>query len=140
MTDTETARSYSLPAPSLLDVVLVRQVTDPAHTRAGVVIYTFRQPHIVNGDRYRVEFRGGVTEWFWADELIVRPSVDHRDMVRAEVGMVRAMLHDAMTTAEGHDVLHIKLGEIFDALTITAATYLGGFLDDPDPAAAVPDC
>ncbi len=137
MTSTDPAPAPA--APTLLDVVSTRHSLEAAHSHPGVVIDIFRQSRITDGDRYRVEFRGGITEWFWRDELTVHPWADERDIVRTDLLAVRTILHHAITTAEQHDVLHTKLGEIFDALSATANTYLGGNLDTLTPAAAPAD-
>jgi len=121
-------------APVLLDVVRARHVLEPHRSHPGVVIDIFRQAHMNDGDRYRVEFRGGITEWFWRDQLTVQPWAAERDIVLTDLAAVRTILHHAITTAEGHDVLHSKLGDIFDALTATATSYLGGPVDTLTPA------
>jgi len=126
MTSTDPADKTTPAAPALLDVVRARHVLEPHRSHPGVVIDIFRQPRMKDGDRYRVEFRGGITEWFWRDQLTVQPWTDERDIVLTDLAAVRTILHHAITTAEGHDVLHTKLGEIFDALTATATSYLGG--------------
>ena len=79
-------------APSLLDVVSTRHVLDGHHSHPGVVIDILRQPHITDGDRYRVEFRGGITEWFWRDEMTVRPWADERAIVLTDLAAVRTIL------------------------------------------------
>jgi hypothetical protein len=135
MTSTDPAPAPTPAAPTLLDVVSTRHVLEPCQSHPGVVIDIFRQAHIKDGDRYRVEFRGGITQWFWRDELTVKPWTAERDIVHTDLSAVRTILHHAITTAEGHDVLHTKLGEIFDALAATASTYLGSTLDPPNPAA-----
>jgi len=135
MTSTDLADSATPAAPALLDVVRARHVLEPHRSHLGVVIDIFRQSRMKDGDRYRVEFRGGITGWFWRDELIVQPWTDERDIVLTDLAAVRTILHHAITTAEGHDVLHTKLGEIFDALTAIASSYLGGPLDTLTPVA-----
>lgn len=135
MTSTTPATPYPA-TPSLLDLVSTRHVLDGHHRHPGVVIDILRQPHITDGDKYRVEFRGGITEWFWRDEITVRPWDDERAIVFTDLAAVRTILAHAITTAEGHDVLHAKLGELFDALTSTASTYLGVNLDTLTPTAA----
>lgn len=139
MTSTDPSPAPTPATPNLLDVVSVRHVLDGHHRHPGVVIDIFRQPHITDGDKYRVEFRSGVTEWYWRDEITVRPWDDERAIVFTDLAAVRAILAHAITTAEGHDVLHAKLGELFDALTNTASTYLGANLDTLTPAAAPAD-
>jgi hypothetical protein len=126
------------PAPTLLDVVSTRHLIEPHHSRTGVVIDIFRQPRMLDGDRYRVEFRGGITEWHWRDELTVQPWTGERDIVLTDLIAVRTILHHAISTAERHDVLHIKLGELFDALTATVTTYLGVSPDNPPPPVCIP--
>jgi hypothetical protein len=118
MTSTDPAPASVPAAPALLDVVSARHVLESAHIRSGVVIDIFRQSRITDGDQYRVEFRGGITEWFWRDELTVHPWADERDIVRTDLPAVRTVLHHAITTA---------------------STYLGGTLDTPAPAAAPAD-
>ncbi len=137
MTSTDPAPTPA--APTLLDVVTTRHGNEPYQSHPGVVIDIFRQSRITDGDRYRVEFRGGITEWFWRDELTVRPWAAERDIVHTDLAAVRTILHHAITSAEGHDVLHTKLGELFDTLTTTANTYLGANLDTLTPAAASAD-
>ncbi|WP_067510586.1 hypothetical protein [Actinoplanes sp. TFC3] len=132
MTSTEPPPAPTPAAPDLLDVVSVH------HRHPGVVIDIFQQPHITDGDKYRVEFRSGITEWFWRDEITVRPWDAERDIVFTDFTAVRTILHHATTTAEGHHVMHAKLGELFDTLTTTANTYLGANLDTL-PAAAPAD-
>lgn len=129
MTSTDPADAATPAAPALHDVVRARHILEPHRRRPGVVIDIFQQPRIKNGDQYRVEFRGGITEWLYGDWLIVQPWAAERDIVLTDLAAVRTILHHAITTAEGHDVLHTKLSEIFDALTATAITYLGGPLD-----------
>lgn len=136
MTSTDPADTATPAAPTLLDVVRTRHVLEPQHSHPGVVIDIFRQPRMKDGDRYRVEFRGGITEWFWRDDLTVQPGAAERAIVHTDLAAVRTILHHAITTAEGHDVLHAKLGEVFDALTAAANSYLGGSLDALAPAAA----
>lgn len=133
MTSTDPAPTPA--APTLLDVVSARHVIEPYQSHPGVVIDIFRQSRTTDGDRYRVEFRGGITEWFWRDELTVRAWDDERGIVFTDLAAVRTILHHAITTAEGHDVLHAKLGELFDTLSSTASTYL----DTLTPAAAPAD-
>ena len=138
MTSTDEPDAATPAAPAVLDVVRARHILEPHRSHPGVVIDIFRHPRMKDGDRYRVEFRGGITEWFWRDELIVQPWTDERDIVLTDLAAVRTILHHAITTTEGHDVLHTKLGEIFDALTATASSYLGGPLDTLTPAATPP--
>ena len=139
MTSPDPADAATSAVPALLDVVRTSHVFEPHHSHPGVVIDIFRQSRIKHGDRYRVEFRGGITEWFWRDEITVQPWAAERDIVHTDLTAVRTILHHAITTAEGHDVLHVKLGELFDLLTATANTYLGGTLDVLSPVAAPTD-
>jgi hypothetical protein len=134
MTSTDLAPAPTPAAPRLLDVVRARHLLEPHRQHPGVVIDVFPQPRITDGDRYRVKFRGGITEWFWRDELTVIPWTAERDTVLIDLAAIRTIAHHAITVAEGHDVLHTKLSELFDTVTAIASAYLGGSLDTLTPA------
>src|SRR5882724_9822879 len=123
MTSTDPAPAPTPAAPRLLDVVRARHLLESHRQHPGVVIDVFPQPRITDGDRYRVEFRGGITEWFWRDELTVIPWTAERDTVLIDLAAIRTIAQHAITVAEGHDVLHTKLGELFDTVTAIASTY-----------------
>lgn len=133
MTSNDPVTATGTAAPRIFDVVRTRHVLEPHRQHPGVVIDVFPQPRIKDGDRYRVEFRGGITEWFWRDELIVVAWSAERETVLTDLAAIRTILHHAIVVAEGHDVLHTKLGELFDAVTATASAYLGGSLDTLAP-------
>lgn len=138
MTDTTTEPGTSAPVgpqPRLRDLVRVRFVLEDHQEHPGVVIDILRRPSIPNGDRYRVRFCDGVTDWHWRDELTVVPFTTQAEIVRTDLAAIRTIFDHAITAARDHDLLHHALGEVFDALTATANTYLGGDLDAMTPAA-----
>lgn len=116
------------PLPCLHDVV-TSQGLEPFEQRPGVVTGIYRQPHIEQGDRYRVEYRDGSAEWYWAHELSVMTDAFSRVDVTADLTSVRVLLFQAIGNAGRHDVLSAKLSALFDELTATARTYLGTDLD-----------
>ncbi|GIF04659.1 hypothetical protein [Actinoplanes siamensis] len=116
------------PLPRLHDVV-TSQGLEPFEQRPGVVTCVYRQPHIEQGDRYRVEYRDGSTEWYGAHELTVITDAFSRVDLIADLTSVRVLLFQAITNAGRHDVLNAKLSALFDQLTATARTYLGTDLD-----------
>ncbi len=116
------------PLPCLHDVV-TSQGLEPFEQRPGVVSYIYRQPHIEQGDRYRVEYRDGSAEWYWAHELTVMTDAFSRVDLIADLTAVRVLLFQAIGNAGRHDVLNAKLSALFDELTVTARTYLGTDLD-----------
>ncbi|MET7821265.1 hypothetical protein [Micromonospora zamorensis] len=118
-------------APVLHDLVTIRHGLEPYEQRSGVIIDIYRQPHMVHGDRFRVEFRDGTTDWYWTDELTLEPFTEQRRHVIAHLGATRITLFQALSAAADHDVFHAKLSDIFDTLTATAARYLGVGLDGP---------
>jgi hypothetical protein len=127
------------PEPRLRDLVRVRFVLEDHQERPGVIIDILRRPSIPNGDRYRVRFRDNVTDWHWRDELTVVPFTPQTAIVRNDLAAIRTLFDHAITAARDHDLLHHALGEVFDALTATANTYLGGDLDALTPTAAPND-
>ncbi|BCJ51797.1 hypothetical protein Asp14428_32720 [Actinoplanes sp. NBRC 14428] len=141
MTDTTTAPSAPAPEdpePQLRDLVRVRAVLADHENHPGFVIDILR-PSFPSGDRYRVRFRDGITDWYWRDELTVVPFTAQAEIVRTDLSAIRAIFDHALTAARDHDPLHHALGEVFDALTSTARTYLGGNLDTLTPTAAPTD-
>jgi hypothetical protein len=135
MTSNDPVPGTGAAAPRIFDVVRARR-QEPHRQHPGVVIDVFPQPRISNGDYYRVEFQGGITEWFWRDELTVIPWTAERNTVRIDLAAIRTILHHAIVVADGHDVLYTKLGELFDTVTATASAYLGGSLDTLIPTAS----
>ncbi|RZU48800.1 hypothetical protein EV385_0524 [Krasilnikovia cinnamomea] len=127
------------PEPQLRDLVRVRFVLEEHQEHPGVVIGILRRPRIHEGDRYRVRYRDGITAWHWRDELAVRDFTTHREIVQTDLAAIRTILDHAITAAQEHDLLHRALSDVFDTLTATATTYLGGNLDTPAPAAAPAD-
>jgi hypothetical protein len=122
--------------PQLLDLVRARNVLEPHREHPGVVIDILQQPRIKDGEKYRVRFRGGITEWFWRDELTVLPWAAERDKVHTDLAAIRTIVHHAITVTEGrHDLLHLQLGELFDTVTAIASTYLGSRLGTLAPTA-----
>jgi hypothetical protein len=127
------------PEPQLRDLVRVRFVLEDHQEHPGVIIDILRRPSIPNGDRYRVRFRDGITDWHFRDELTVVPFTAQAETVRTDLAAIRTLFDHAITAARGHDLLHHALGEVFDALTATANTYLGGCVDSLTPGAAPSD-
>ncbi|GAA3346581.1 hypothetical protein GCM10020358_58110 [Amorphoplanes nipponensis] len=127
------------PEPRLRDLVRVRFVLEDHQEHPGVVIDILRRPSIPHGDRYRVRFRDGITDWHFRDELTVVPFTAQAEIVRTDLGAIRTIFDHAITAARDHDLLHHALGEVFDALTAAANTYLGGPVDTLSPAATPAD-
>ncbi|GAA0490871.1 hypothetical protein Ade02nite_23380 [Paractinoplanes deccanensis] len=115
------------PLPRLHDVV-TSQGLEPFEQRPGVVIDIYRQPDHPAGDRYRVEYRDGSTEWYWASELTVLADAFSPADVIADLGSARIQLFEALTKAGQNDVLTARLSVLFDKLIATARTYLGADL------------
>jgi len=142
MTDTTTEpRPFASlgPQPRLRDLVRIRTIVEDHQNHPGVVIDILRRSSIPSGDRYRVRFRDGITDWYWRDELTVVPFTAQAEIVRTDLTAIRTIFDHAITAARDHDPLHHALGEVFDALTATANTYLGGNLDTLTPATAPAD-
>jgi hypothetical protein len=143
MTDTTTTapgtHTPDGPEPRLRDLVRVRAVLADYENHPGFVIDILRRPSIPSGDRYRVRFRDGITDWYWLDELTVVPFTAQAEMVRTDFAAIRTIFDHAITVARDHDPLYRSLSEVFDALTATANTYLGGPVDALAPAATPAD-
>jgi hypothetical protein len=129
---TDTPDTRAADEPQLHDVVAVHPCIDPYEDRLGVITDIYRVPGMTDGVRYRVEFRGGNSSWYWPDRITVREWDTARYAVITALGTARAVLFDALTTAEQHhDVLYTHLSGIFHALTEAAANDLGVTLDPP---------
>ncbi|GIE93905.1 hypothetical protein [Paractinoplanes rishiriensis] len=137
MTDTTAEPSAFAPVgpePRLRDLVRARFVLQDHQEHPGVIIDILRRPSIPNGNRYRVRFRDGITDWHFRDELTVVPFTAQAEIIRTDLAAIRTIFDHAITAARDHYLLHHALGEVFDALTATANTYLDGHLDTLTPA------
>jgi hypothetical protein len=127
--DPELIDTITVEPPRLHDVVTSNPKIEPYEQRPGVVTSIYRQPHIKQGDRYRVEYRDGNTAWYWADALTVETDAFNRADIIADLTGVRLLLFQAITNAGRHDVFNAKISRVYDQLTSIARTYLGTDLD-----------
>jgi hypothetical protein len=109
------------PLPCLRDVVTVPYGLEPYEQRPGGVIDVVPQSHIEDGSRYR----DGSTAWYWAHEITADAEPFDRAAVIADLIAARSSLFHAIGRTERHDVLHSKLGAVFDVLSAAVRTYLG---------------
>jgi hypothetical protein len=135
-----TSETPAAAEPQLHDVVAVHPTVHPNERHPGVITDIYCPQGWPEGVRYRVDFRAGASGWYWRDGFTVQQWDTERRAVITALGTVRAVLFDALTTAEQHnDMLYTHLSGIFHSLTQAAANDLGVTLDPPpvpiyDPA------